>query len=63
MICALANDMPDHRRSGVIFIGQNDDLSCANLAVTDDLLLKNQWVVFRWQYNSAACRYRKGGGN
>lgn len=40
MICALANDMPDHRRSGVIFIGQNDDLSCANLAVTDDLLLR-----------------------
>jgi ATP-dependent DNA helicase RecG len=40
MICALANDMPDHRRSGVIFIGQNDDLSCAGLNITDELLLR-----------------------
>ena len=34
-ICAFANDLPDHRRVGVIFVGQNDDLSCAGLAITD----------------------------
>ena len=46
MICALANDMPDFRRSGVVFVGQNDDLSCANLAITDDLLLRiSGWCV------------------
>ena len=39
-ICAFANDLPDHRRPGIIFIGANDDGSCAGLHVTDDLLLK-----------------------
>jgi O-acetyl-ADP-ribose deacetylase (regulator of RNase III) len=39
-ICAFANDLPDHRRPGVIFIGANDDGTCAGLSVTDDLLLK-----------------------
>lgn len=39
-ICALANDLPGHGRPGVIFIGQKDDLSCANLSVDDALLLK-----------------------
>lgn len=38
-ICAFANDLPDHRKPGVIFVGVNDDGSCANLAVTDRLLL------------------------
>lgn len=37
--CALANDLPDHRRPGVIFIGAKNDGSPAGLAVTDDLLL------------------------
>lgn len=37
-ICAFANDMPDHQKPGVIFIGAKDDGSCANLAVTDQLL-------------------------
>lgn len=39
-ICAFANDLPDHRRPGIIFVGANDDGSCAGLSVTDDLLLK-----------------------
>lgn len=39
-ICAYANDFPDHRKPGVIFIGANDDGSCSGLEVTDDLLLK-----------------------
>jgi ATP-dependent DNA helicase RecG len=38
-ICAFANDLPDHRQPGVIFVGINDDGSCAHLAVTDQLLL------------------------
>ena len=39
-ICAFANDLPNHRLSGVAFVGQKDDLSCAGLTVDDDLLLK-----------------------
>jgi ATP-dependent DNA helicase RecG len=38
-ICALANDLPQHRVPGVVFIGQRDDLSCAGLQVDDELLL------------------------
>lgn len=39
-ICAFANDFPNHRQPGIVFIGTNDDGSCAHLTVTDDLLLK-----------------------
>jgi ATP-dependent DNA helicase RecG len=38
-ICAYANDLPNYRLPGVIFIGQRDDRSCAGLAITDALLL------------------------
>ena len=38
-ICAFANDMPDHKQPGVLFIGARDDGTCAGLAVTDQLLL------------------------
>ncbi|MCL6501644.1 MAG: ATP-binding protein, partial [Pirellulales bacterium] len=37
-ICAFANDMPGHGRPGVVFIGVNDDGSCAKPAITDALL-------------------------
>ena len=37
-ICAFANDLPDHRQPGVIFIGVNNDGTCANLPITDELL-------------------------
>lgn len=37
-ICAFANDLPHHRQPGVIFIGANDDGSCAHLPITDELL-------------------------
>ncbi len=37
-ICAFANDMPGHGEIGVIFVGVNDDGSCAELPVTDELL-------------------------
>lgn len=37
-ICAFANDLPDHRQPGVLFVGANDDGSCAGLLVTDELL-------------------------
>lgn len=37
-ICAFANDLPNHQQPGVLFIGANDDGSCANLSITDELL-------------------------
>jgi ATP-dependent DNA helicase RecG len=37
-VCAFANDLPNHRRPGVLFVGVNADGSCANIAVTDQLL-------------------------
>src|SRR5262245_43809528 len=37
-ICAFANDLPNHRQPGVLFIGVNDDGSCARLTITDELL-------------------------
>ena len=39
-ICAFANDLPDHRAPGVIFIGIRDDRSCADLYIDDDLLVE-----------------------
>lgn len=38
-ICAFANDLPNHQKPGVIFIGVYDDGRCANLSI-DDLLLR-----------------------
>jgi len=38
-VCAFANDLPNHRLPGVIFIGAKDDGSCVGLAITDGLLL------------------------
>ena len=37
-ICALANDLPGHGLPGVIFIGVEDDGSCANATINDQLL-------------------------
>lgn len=37
-ICAFANDLPRHGHPGVVFIGVNDDGSCAKLPITDELL-------------------------
>jgi ATP-dependent DNA helicase RecG len=39
-VCAFANDLPNHHKPGVIFVGVNDDGSCANLTITDELLLR-----------------------
>ena len=39
-ICAFANDMPDHRLPGVMFIGIKDDGACAGTNIDDDLLKK-----------------------
>ncbi|WP_217650584.1 AlbA family DNA-binding domain-containing protein [Spirulina major] len=38
-ICAFANDLPNYQKPGVLFIGVNDDGTCAHLSITDDLLL------------------------
>lgn len=37
-VCAFANDLPNHGRPGIVFIGANDDGSVANIEVTDKLL-------------------------
>ncbi len=37
-VCAFANDLPNHGRPGVLFVGARDDGSPAVLAVTDQLL-------------------------
>lgn len=38
MICAFANDLPGHEEPGAIFVGANDNGTCAGLAVTEELL-------------------------
>jgi ATP-dependent DNA helicase RecG len=43
-ICAYANDLPHHRKPGFIFVGANDDGSCARLPITDDLLLELSYM-------------------
>lgn len=37
-ICAFANDLPDHRKPGVVFIGAKDDGAPSKTAITDELL-------------------------
>ena len=37
-VCAFANDLPDHRRAGVVFVGAKDNGSPSNLGITDQLL-------------------------
>ena len=39
-VCAFANDLPDHRRPGVIFVGADDDGNPTGIQVTDRLLLQ-----------------------
>ena len=39
-ICAFANDLPDSRKPGVMFIGVKNDGSCAGLEATDEMLQK-----------------------
>src|ERR1017187_6189723 len=38
-ICAFANDLPNHEKPGVLFIGVQDNGMPKNIAVTDQLLL------------------------
>lgn len=37
-VCAFANDLPNHGKPGLLFVGANDDGSPSGLAVTDQLL-------------------------
>ncbi|HEY9473272.1 MAG TPA: RNA-binding domain-containing protein [Mycobacteriales bacterium] len=39
-ICAFSNDLPDHRTTGVVFVGAADDGHTVGLAVDDRLLLE-----------------------
>jgi ATP-dependent DNA helicase RecG len=38
-ICAFANDLPNHNKAGVLFIGAKDDGTPSGLKVTDQILL------------------------
>ncbi|MCX6178756.1 MAG: ATP-binding protein [Chlorobiales bacterium] len=37
-ICAFANDLPNHRKPGYLFIGVTDNGNLSGLSVTDELL-------------------------
>lgn len=37
-VCAFANDLPDHRKPGILFIGAKDDGTPSGLKITDQLL-------------------------
>ena len=37
-ICAFANDLPDHRRPGLVLIGVKDDRTLGTASITDELL-------------------------
>lgn len=37
-ICAFANDLPDRRQAGVLFVGVNNDGQCANMAIEEQIL-------------------------
>ncbi len=37
-ICAFANDLPGRMERGVLFVGVNDDGTCADLEITDGLM-------------------------
>ncbi len=37
-VCAFANDLPNHRKPGVVFVGVEDDGRCADLEINDELL-------------------------
>jgi len=39
-VCAFANDLPNHGLAGVVFVGVNDNGSCAGLEIKDELLQK-----------------------
>ncbi|MBI1853805.1 MAG: putative DNA binding domain-containing protein [Planctomycetes bacterium] len=38
-VCAFANDLPGHRRQGVVFVGARNDGTPSNLSITDALLI------------------------
>ena len=37
-ICAFANDLPDHRKSGLVLVGVKDNTTIGTVAITDGLL-------------------------
>ena len=39
-VCAFANDLPDHRRPGIVFVGVADNGRPVGADVTDDMLLQ-----------------------
>ena len=62
-ICAFANDLPDHRQAGVVFVGVRDKGTPVGLAITDALLIQladmksdyNLVPLQRWWLRSGRC--------
>ncbi|HUO23025.1 MAG TPA: ATP-binding protein [Caulobacteraceae bacterium] len=58
-ICAFANDLPNYRQPGVVFIGLEDDGSCSGIEIDDDLLktlggLRNEGLILPFPLMSVA---------
>ena len=58
VVCAFANDLGDHRRAGVLFVGARDDGSPAGLEVSDRLLNDLAAVKDDGNYPSSSNRSR-----
>ena len=39
-ICAFANDLPDHRKSGLVLVGVKEDTTIGTTPITERLLLQ-----------------------
>jgi ATP-dependent DNA helicase RecG len=64
-ICAFANDLPDHRRPGVIFIGVLDDGTCSGIDVSDEMLvtlasMRDEGKIMPWPVMSVDRRVLGG---
>ena len=46
-VCAFANDLPDHRRPGVVFVGADNAGRPTGLPITDALLRQPGFVAYR----------------
>lgn len=54
-ICAFANDLPRHGKSGIVVIGKENGGDCAHLQI-DDQLLRDLTSLARFDGNILPCR-------
>ena len=53
-ICAFANDLPDHGKPGLVFVGVRDNKTIGDISVTNQLLQTVGRYENRRQYRAAA---------